>query len=146
MALEEEDASGTCVPRHLVPAPNPWAPCKKNPLRGFCATEGTLRKRIGGALLSRAPERSIIAAVGLNGRVREGNGCFTDANATNPKGRIWMPTEVRVQDRLPRGSPGMRSEPLPYSIRFASLSTPGPWGTRCGGGAGKPHGLSEPVS
>ena len=31
--------------------------------------------KTGGALLSRAPGRSTIAAGALNGRVREGNGC-----------------------------------------------------------------------
>ena len=36
---------------------------------------GGLEKKTGGALLSRAPGRSTIAAGALNGRVREGNGC-----------------------------------------------------------------------
>ena len=36
---------------------------------------GGPEKETGGALLSRAPGRSTIAAGALNGRVREGNGC-----------------------------------------------------------------------
>ena len=36
---------------------------------------GGPEKKTGGALLSRAPGRSTIAAGALNGRVREGNGC-----------------------------------------------------------------------
>ncbi len=39
----------------------------------------------GGALLSRAPGRSIIAAGALNGRVRDGNGCSGPAKATSQK-------------------------------------------------------------
>ena len=40
-------------------------------------------KEVRAALLSRALERSIIAAGGLNGRVRDGNGCHTPAGGTN---------------------------------------------------------------
>ena len=39
-------------------------------------------KKTGGALLSRAPGRSTIAAGALNGRVRDGNGCGGPAMAT----------------------------------------------------------------
>ena len=42
-----------------------------------------LKKTVRAALLSRALERSIIAAGGLNGRVRDGNGCHTPARGTN---------------------------------------------------------------
>ena len=38
---------------------------------------------VGGALLSRAPGRSIIAAGALNGRVRDGDGCLSPAGAAN---------------------------------------------------------------
>ncbi len=41
------------------------------------------RMEVGGALLSRAPGRSIIAARALNGRVRDGNGCLRPAVAAN---------------------------------------------------------------
>ena len=50
------------------------------------AKPGDLKIRIGDALLSRAPGRSIITACSLNGRVRDGNGCLPAAKATNPKG------------------------------------------------------------
>ncbi len=39
-------------------------------------------RETGGALLSRAPGRSTIAAEALNGRVRDGNGCVCLAMAT----------------------------------------------------------------
>ena len=40
--------------------------------------------RFGGDLLSRVLGRSTIGAAVLNGRVRDGIGCFTRANATKP--------------------------------------------------------------
>ena len=43
------------------------------------------KKKVRAALLSRALERSIIAAGGLNGRVRNGNGCNTPGRGTNQK-------------------------------------------------------------
>jgi hypothetical protein len=45
-----------------------------------------LKKLTGSALLSRALERSIIAAGALNGRVRDGNGCDCPAMTTSQKG------------------------------------------------------------
>ena len=56
---------------------------KKNP-RAAQAVRG-FEMEVGGALLSRAPGRSIIAAGALNGRVRDGNGCLSPARATNQK-------------------------------------------------------------
>ena len=47
-----------------------------------------LKKKVRAALLSRALERTIIAAGGLNGRVRDGNGCLTPASGTNQ--RDWL--------------------------------------------------------
>ena len=44
---------------------------------------GAVEREVGSALLSRAPGRSIIAAWALNGRVRDGNGCFSPARAAN---------------------------------------------------------------
>ena len=41
--------------------------------------------RFGGDLLSHVLRRSTIGAIVLNGRVREGIGCFTDAVTTKPK-------------------------------------------------------------
>ena len=55
--------------RGLRPAQN-----KKKSPRTRMGSEA-LEKKTGGALLSRAPGRSTIAAGALNGRVREGNGC-----------------------------------------------------------------------
>ena len=72
------------------------------------------RKKVGGALLSRALERSIIAAGALNGRVRDGNGCRLPAGATNQKdgqARLARRTggEWREREALRRESPA----PLP---------------------------------
>ena len=43
--------------------------------------------RFGGDLLSHVLRRSTIGATALNGRVREGIGCFARAIATKPKKR-----------------------------------------------------------
>ena len=59
-------------------------PREKKSLRRGCGA-GILEMEVGGALLSRAPGRSIIAAGALNGRVRDGNGCLSPAKATNQK-------------------------------------------------------------
>ena len=55
--------------------------------------------RFGGDLLSRVLRRSTIGATALNGRVREGTGCFARAMTTKPRkkharfclrfGRFW---------------------------------------------------------
>jgi hypothetical protein len=50
--------------------------------------------RFGGDLLSHVLRRSTIGATALNGRVREGIGCFARAMTTKPKkrqGRFWSP-------------------------------------------------------
>ena len=60
-------------------------PPKKGP-RNPSGDPGALEKAVRAALLSRALERSIIAAGGLNGRVRDGNGCHTPAIGTNQRG------------------------------------------------------------
>ena len=52
-----------------------------------------LLTRFGGDLLSRVLRRSTIGAAALNGRVREGTGCFARAMTTKP----------RKQHRLARG-------------------------------------------
>ena len=50
--------------------------CKQKKAPGLVLNEaGGPEGKTGGALLSRAPGRSTIAAGALNGRVREGNGC-----------------------------------------------------------------------
>ena len=45
--------------------------------------------RSGGVLLSHALRRSTIGATVLNGRVRDGIGCFTRAMATKPRKKPW---------------------------------------------------------
>ena len=62
---------------------------KKAPLR-IVVRDGAflVKKKVRAALLSRALERTIIAAGGLNGRVRDGNGCLTPASGTNQ--RDWL--------------------------------------------------------
>ena len=74
-------------------SPRP-APCnEKGPLRGF--RRGPWKGEAGGALLSRALERSIIAAGDLNGRVRDGNGCVLPAGAASQNGRQPNPDANR---------------------------------------------------
>jgi hypothetical protein len=48
-------------------------------------TERLFLFRIGGDLLSHVLRRSTIGAAALNGRVRDGIGCFARAMTTNPK-------------------------------------------------------------
>ena len=63
---------------------------KRKKAPGFAGSQGPEEIRIGDALLSRAPGRSIITACSLNGRVRDGNGCLPAAKATNPKGKAMQ--------------------------------------------------------
>ena len=79
----------------------------------------------GGALLSRAPGRSIIAAGALNGRVRDGNGCLSPARATSQRVRR------HGHGRLESGS------------RMAHSPPRGGVHAAAGREAGKPHGPSE---
>ena len=85
-------------------------PRKKPPDQCRTGWSGGLRKRMGGALLSRAPERSTIAACSLNGRVREGNGCLPAARATNPKRRKIRLKKREVQKPSPRLSAVRKSD------------------------------------
>ena len=50
-------------------------------LRGFCV----FLSRFGGDLLSHVLRRSTIGATALNGRVRDGTGCFARAMTTKPR-------------------------------------------------------------
>ena len=58
-------------------------------LGGFCVISSFERSRIlsrnGGDLLSHVLRRSTISATVLNGRVRDGIGCFTCAMTTKPR-------------------------------------------------------------
>ena len=71
-----------------------------DPFRG----PGGLEETVRAALLSRALERSIIAAGGLNGRVRDGNGCHTPAGGTNQRagpGQVLSPCVLSVRSVKP---------------------------------------------
>ena len=122
--------------------PAPRAATKKAP--SLCRETGGLEKKTGGALLSHAPGRSTIAAGALNVRVREGNGCDSPAKATGQKINNWKRKRRKegTAEGVPRGRAGGR-------VAFSGNSCPRPRPFRfrgsAGGGAGKPHGLSEPV-
>ena len=80
--------------------------------------------RFGGDLLSHVLGRSTIGAAALNGRVRDGIGCFARANATKPAGRTGDivpaprdavvlrrpgPSDVLLHDPSGRPTSGLRS-------------------------------------
>ena len=70
----------------------------------------TLFSRFGGDLLSRVLRRSTIGVGALNGRVRDGIGCFASAMTTKPRKKrssvqpfqiiparyIWAPNDLRI--------------------------------------------------
>ena len=91
---------------------------------------GAFEETVRAALLSRALERSIIAAGGLNGRVRDGNGCHTPAGGTNQRG---------ARDRVPPGLSPKVFRRLFASVgagRGASGPPPGPGWSRTSGADG----------
>ena len=104
---------------------------------------GGLEKKTGGALLSHAPGRSTIAAGALNVRVREGNGCDSPAKATGHKINNWKREDERKASQ--RGFRGGAPEGASRVEIFMSCPRPFRFRGSAGGGAGKPHGLSEPV-
>ena len=55
----------------------------------FIIVKRSVIVRIGGDLLSHVLRRSTIGATALNGRVRDGTGCFARAMTTNPKDNAW---------------------------------------------------------
>ena len=80
--------------------------------------------RFGGDLLSHVLGRSTIGAAALNGRVRDGIGCFARAHATKPAGRTGDivpaprdavvlrrpgPSDVLLHDPSGRPTSGLRS-------------------------------------
>ena len=89
---------------------------------------GGLRETVRAALLSPALEQSIIAAGGLNGRVRDGNGCLTPAGGTNQGFRRRT------------GKSAMRERPPPSGKAVSSSSC-----ADCAGGLARPRapGLPE---
>ena len=100
-------------------------------------------RKAGGALLSHAPGRSTIAAGALNVRVREGNGCDSPAKATGHKINNWKREDERKASQ--RGFRGGAPEGASRVEIFMSCPRPFRFRGSAGGGAGKPHGLSEPV-
>ena len=93
-----------------------------------------LKETAGGALLSRARRRSIIAAGGLNGRVRDGNGCHTPAGGTNQRG---------ARDRVSaRCSPQSSFRRIRSSGRGSSARPRGPLARAAGAGGAQ---ASRPI-
>ena len=78
-------------------------------------SHGAVEKEVGSALLSRAPERSIIAAGALNGRVRDGNGCFSPARAANQRVSAGKHTEEQP-------CPAGRQRPRPPASMLPALA------------------------
>ena len=91
-------------------APRTPHPAQKKRL---CFFRDAFEKKAGGALLSRALERSIIAAGALNGRVRDGNGCRRPARATSQ--REWTTAQRLGSTRhsVGRTEPHFHTAPLP---------------------------------
>ena len=67
--------------------------------------EGLSLFRFGGDLLSHVLRRSTIGATALNGRVRDGIGCFARAMTTKPKKRQAAVQRTAVQSRTLSGTP-----------------------------------------
>ena len=72
--------------------------------------------RSGGDLLSHVLRRSTIGATALNGRVRDGIGCFARAMATRPgkkrsafRGDVWVGSEALSKLLLMGGGSGLSS-------------------------------------
>ena len=61
----------------------------------------SLFSRFGGDLLSHVLRRSTIGATALNGRVRDGIGCFARAMTTKPGKKRAVPFRVRAGLRAP---------------------------------------------
>ena len=103
---------------------------KKAPGGGDASLRAPARKKVRAALLSRALERTIIAAGGLNGRVRDGNGCLAPAKGTNQKERAARSGQCR-QSEGGRASAGAENPRAPGSTGASFvLRRPGaarPW-------------------
>ena len=134
--------TGACAPSFGHPAPP--KECQRRPpgakkRPASHGREAGLEKKVRAALLSHALERTIIAAGGLNGRVRDGNGCSTPANGTNQKG--WQP--ARGKD-----FPPVPWEPWTFVVvgtLFCVRPGGSPFRGPSGRTASRPHGLSEAV-
>ena len=136
-------ASGCAQRAHMAAPSRNAAPRQRRPGRARRTkkpratwSHGAVEKEVGSALLSRAPERSIIAAGALNGRVRDGNGCFSPARAANQRVSAGKHTEGQP-------CPAGRQRPRPPAL-IAPRPAPAYAGVAAGA-ADKPHGLSEPL-
>ena len=112
-------ASGGAPGRDRVP----------RPLRVAMWLAGTRRREererwgmwSGGDLLSRVLGRSTIGAAGLNGRVRDGTGCFPRAVATRPS-KPPRQGASKVGRRMRNGAPGLsRGRGPDRAIRLGCL-------------------------
>ena len=130
----------------------PSSPCSllstQNPLAALTARGFCVEKKVRAALLSRALERTIIAAGGLNGRVRDGNGCLTPASGTNQ--RDWLRPSQSGEWRCSRLQHSTDPGRVPPGRLSAALHAARPRPPQFGGGdrgraASRPHGLSEAV-
>ena len=75
--------------------------------------------RFGGDLLSHVLGRSTIGAAALNGRVRDGIGCFARAHATKPAKRTGFP----------------RAHETVFPLTFGSMTSAGQGGRSQGNGS-----------
>jgi hypothetical protein len=87
---------------------------------------GSFLSRFGGDLLSHVLRRSTIGAVALNGRVRDGIGCFAHAVTTKPgkkRGTRFFPAPAQA------GAPRVRVDPSGFEDTFRhQFFVPSPFG------------------
>ncbi len=103
---------------------------RQAPAVRMCGRRGPAWREAGGAPLSRAPGRSIIAAGALNGRVRDGNGCSGPAMATSQDGTA----SGTSKETLPVKSGGERRKVPAPRLYFISAAPAAPDALRGGGG------------
>ena len=96
--------------------------------------------RFGNDLLSHALRRSTIGATVLNGRVRDGIGCFTRAMITKP-GENWTHETTSSATFVPVGTPHGIPSALP---RVRTTGEPHPFGSR-GGRCPEPSARRHPL-
>jgi hypothetical protein len=107
---EPDELPGCSTPRRLAPRPGPVAGRARG--LGIEARAGLALFRSGGDLLSRVLGRSTIGAAALNGRVRDGIGCFARGccrqtwrpHGARPAGRSFPAHETVLSNADPRSS------------------------------------------
>ena len=107
---EPDELPGCSIPRHVCVAYRPEG-CLRPRFASF-RENVMFFARSGGDLLSHVLRRSTISATALNGRVRNGIGCFARAMATRPRKEHLLSGLSR--GALFEASKGI-SRPLPYS-------------------------------